>query len=608
MNSYYEAKHAKFERMIRNSINFNAYHLKQDWSHKNKGQSKEFLPKQAIATEQLTSLIQQALLDTKKWFEIRTQPGIQKPIIQPEEMQKLLQRQLDKNNIAQFMADTLKHGLLASLMPVKVHGKYVGCPQYEVQKNGGSSKLIRKTKKYWQLQLDLIRAEDYFPDPLGGKLYETQRIEMDYWQLLQIAKDNPDDYDIDEVKKVSAGGSDEEDHRMKKYRETAQNVTYESYRKRVVIKELWGNILDPVTGEVLYENVVCAVANNRHLIRPPKANPFWHGESPFVVAPIIRVPHSVWHKAFMDAPTNFNLAQNEIYNLILDAGLSSVFGVRQLREQWLSNPEQVNDGIGPGTTLLVNSSCPPGAKVMERVDTGGLSSETLQVYNLTDREFQSAALTNDTRLGNIPQRAVKATEIVASQNAITGTFNGIIKVVESGFMNALLDKSWKVQAQHMDDLHVDEVKALLGEDRALQLSNMDKKEVFAGTVGAYAYHVFGLSNVLNKMNDFQKITALLQTVGGNPALSQAFQQKYSFTKLLGEIVKNLDIDEEKITATQEEIQLAGQQAQAENAARMGAQSKSTQENPAPNVQSQIPDVGKMPTQGIPRMAGITKPQ
>lgn len=621
VNCYTEAKHSKLERMIKNSTNFNCYHLKQDWSHKMKGQSKEFLPKQAIATEQLTSFIQQALLDINKWFEISARDGVVNPLITPDEMQKILNRQLEKNKIAQFIADTIKLGVLGANMIVKVHGKRVDCPSYEVDKEQGQpEKLLKKTKPYWQLQLDLLRQEDWFPDP-NGNLYEIQRVEMDYYQLLQLAKDQPDVYDLEAIKKIANMGEDEEDHRWKKYRETNQNISYDRFRKRVVIKEFWGNIIDPHSGELLHENVVCAIANNSFLIRPPQKNPFWHGESPFVSAPLIRVPHSAWGKALMDAPTMSNLAMNEIYNLMVDGGMASVFGIRQLREQWLANPEQVNDGLVPGTTLIMNSSAPPGAKVMERVDTGDLPAEAMSLYNLSDREFQQSALTNDTRLGVLPQRQVKATEIVASQNAITGLFNGIVKVVEKDFIVAILDKAWKTMAQHMNDIHVDEVKALIGESRALQLSNFSPKKIFAATVGGYSYSVFGLSSILNKMNDFQKITALLQTIGASPLMASEFQKKYSFTKLLGEIIKSLDINEQKIVLSDEEkAQLAAQAQQAQQqqgqaqpggsqpaAKTEGMPGANGQPSGQPNVQSQIPQVGNMAQQPLPRYHGITQP-
>lgn len=622
VNSYYESKHAKLERMIKNAVNFNCYHLKQDWSHKQKGQSKEFLPKQAIATEQMTSFIQQALLDINKWFEVSAMDGVQNPMITADEMYKIMNRQLQKNNIAQFMADTIKLGVLGSLMIVKVRGKRVDYAKYEVGQPDGINKdlsdkpLLRKVKPYWQLKLDLIRQEDYFPDPTGS-LYEIHRIEMDYYELVQMALENPDIYDMKTIQMVNGmGESDEEDQRWKKYRETNQNVTYTNYRRRVVIKEYWGNILDPVTGELLHENVVCAIANNSFLIRPPQKNPFWHQESPFVAAPILRVPHSVWGKALMDAPTMHNLSMNELYNLNLDQGMSAVFGIRQLREQWLANPEQVNDGIIPGTTLIMNSSAPPGAKVLERVDSGGLAPEAINLYNLIDREFQQSALTNDTRLGVLPSRQVKATEIVASQNAITGLFNGIVKVIEKDFIVQLLDKSWKTIAQHIDDLAVDENKALIGEQRAIQLSNYSKKEIFAGTVGKYAYSVFGLSSILNKMQDFQKLTALLQTIGTSPLMAQEFQKDYSITKFFGEVVKALDINEDKIKLTPAEQQQQAQQQQA--AAQAQQQQPPTNQSEGvpgaggvpsgqPNTQSQIPQAGNMSQMKMPSLPGITNP-
>lgn len=624
VNAYFEAKHSKLDRMIKNALNFNTYHLKQDWSHKMKGQSKEFLPKQSIATEQLTSFIQQALLDINKWNEVRLAPGIINPAISADELQKILNRQLDKNNIAQFMADCIKLGILGSNMIVKVHGKQVNCPTFKVERSKDNkffneSELKMYSKPYWQLKLDLVRQEDWFPDPYGRGLYEIQRVEMDYYNLLELAKQNPDIYDMDEIKKVKGNASDEEDHKMKKYRETSQNVTFSTFRHIVSIREYWGNILDPVTGEITHENIVCAVANNRFLIRPPKKNPLWHQESPFVTAPIIRVPHSAWGKALMDGPTMINLAQNELYNLMFDGAISSVFGIRQLHEQWLADPTQVNDGIAPATTLTLNSSCPPGQKVLERVDTGNLPPEAIQLYNINDREFQGAAVTTDLRTGVLPQRQVKATEIIASQNAITGMFNGIVKVVEKDFIVKILNKSWKTMAQYMNDIHVDEVKALIGEERALKISNMSPKDMFASTVGAYTYNVFGISSILNKMQDFQKLTSLLQTIGASPLLAQEYMKKYSMAKTLGEIVKSLDIDEDKIVASPQEIQQAQQMQQQQAQAASGTQGSPTPpENGGtpgaggvpsgqPNTQSQIPQAASMSQQSLPKIHGITNP-
>ena len=69
-----------------------------------------------------------------------------------------------------------------------------------------------------------------------------------------------------------------------------------AFRKRVVLHEFWGTLLDN-RGRVIAERQVATMANDRYLIRPPEDNPFWHGQSPFVCAPLVRVPFSVrWNR------------------------------------------------------------------------------------------------------------------------------------------------------------------------------------------------------------------------------------------------------------------------------------------------------------------------
>lgn len=586
---FQEAEDAKRIRMDLNSRNFESYHARQDYSHKQKGQSKEFLPKQSMAVEQLTSFIQQGLIDGAKWYQAMKEPGATSAF-QDHEIDLILGRQLKKNDIAAKMADMIKLGLLGSLMIVKVGGIKKQRIEYRAE-----TKLFPVPKKVlkkrmsdvWQLDLSIVRQQDYYPDP-KGKLYEIEEIEMDFWELKRLADQFPNDFDSAAVSALGASFSnDSTDQREKKARETDQNPTYQDSRKRVRLRELWGNILDPVTGELLHENVVCRTVD-QHVVSPPKENPLWHGESPYVVSPIIRVPHSTWHKALMDNATCLNEALNEVYNLMLDGGMSSVFGIRQIRPQWLSDPSQISNGTPAGTTLEVNNSCPPGEKVLERVDTGTLSAEAINIYNLTDRELTSAALSNDVRLGNLPQRQVKATEIVAAQNSLTSTFNGIIKVVEAGAMVKILEKSWLTIAQFMDDLDDKDMEALLGPGRAQALRALSKEERFAASAQGHKFRVFGLSSILNKVQDFQKFTALLQTIGKDPILFQEFSKKYSMTKFMGEIVKSLDIDEQKILASQEEMV---QRQQEMAMAQMMGQQNGDQQSQVPQVANMAQEVG-----------------
>lgn len=594
-----EATEAKRERMDKNKLNFDAYHLKQDFSYKLSGQSREFLPKASLAVEQNANMIQQGLMDIGDWFKVEPQAGISEDImkIKPSTIYKLTERQLAKGGFLRQLNDATKLGLLGSLIIAKVGGKYINKPKYVAEtrmKDGKYYKqLVKKEDKAWQLDIDLIRHEDYYPDPTGRGLYEMQDIYMDYHAVLQLATGPDAIYDLEEVKKLkgSAEGLSGKMQEQNKSRETGQNISYAGYRKQVKLTEIWGSLLD-AEGNLIAENIVTTIANDQFVIQKPTPNPYWHQESPFIVTPLISVPHSVWSKALMDAPVSLNMAINELFNLSLDGGMMSVHGIKQIREDWLSDPQQVADGIGAGTTLKANTSCPPGMKVLERVDTSSVPTDALNMLQMTNTEFYGASLSNEMRGGGADFKNVRATAVVESSNAINNMFTGMAKQLEgdekSGFITPLLQKAWKVIAQHIMDLDPKELNALLGEETTQMLLGMGAEEIFADTVQNAAFRTFGISATLNKQKDFTKMTALLQTIASSEPMMEAFIKKYDFTKFLTELMRSLDIPAFKIEADEN---AGGDLSQQANQMPGMAQGEMA------DAQSQIPQAGAAGNQG-----------
>lgn len=589
-NSYREeAKQARFDRMNQNRLNYDCYHLRGDFEDKNDGQSQEFLPKQAMAVEQAASQIQQALTDQNDWFKVEPQEGLDADVmnIKPDDIRKLLQRQLGKNNFNIMANDMTKSGLLGSLVILKIGGEFVTRSEYRVKeelKSGSfSKKLVRFDDKVWQLKIDLVRQEDYYPDPTGRGLYVIQDSFIDLHELKQLAEGPNAIYDKAAVAKIGSTTSKHVDGEFNKSRETGQNTTNKQFRRVVKVSELWGSIVDS-EGNLIHENVVTTIANDQFVIRKPTPNPFWHGESPFVTFPLLRVPHSVWHKALMDSPSILNKALNEVFNLILDGGIMGVFGIKQARPHWLEDTTQLENGISAGDTLVANRECPPGQKVIERVDTASIPPEAITAFNLLQQEFNTAALSSDLRQGAQSIRAVKATEVIEQSNALSSIFNSIAKNMEGDFdtmtgITKVLDLAWKTIAQHMKDLNSDEVKAMLGENKAGRLQALSNQEIFAETVQGCRFNVFGISATLNKQRDFTKLGALLQNISGSEVLTQEFAGKFDFAKLLEEIMRSLDINPAKLKKDEEEQVAEGIPAQ------------------GPDQQSQQTQIGAQTNQG-----------
>ncbi len=579
-----ESELARGPRIMQNTKNFDMYHLKQDYSHKVKGQSQEFLPSQSMAVEQIAQFLHQGLADLGEFFSADPRPGITNSLFTKDEARKILAWQLEEAGFYNFIGDAIKAGLLGSLMIAKVHRENCYSPRFFTRTNPltETEKLYKNKKPSSRLKIDLIRQRDYFPDPTAEGLYKMQRIEKDLWEVLALAKANPETFDPEalDMLKSSLTGSEAGAENTHKANETGQAVQSNGFRKRVELMECWGKILDSSTGEVLHDRVVTLVAQDKYVIMPPTPYPFWTNEDPFVASPLIRVPHSVWHRALMDAPTSLNHTKNEIFNLIIDGGIQAVFGLKQIREHWLEDPSQIADGIFPGISLSVNQSCPPGQKVIERVDTGNMSQEGTNAFELAGREFNQSALTNDLRLGGMPSRAVKATEVVEASQSITSVFTGVGKSVETEFVEKILGKSWNMSMQEFKNLNKEDLKSILGDKRAKNLLSISDKQIFAKTVNGHTFRVFGITQTLNKIKDFRKVTALLQTVFGNPMLQEAFVKDYNPTKLLKTVMESLDVDVDQIKNDRSDQSL--------NDMAMADENDSGPAQGGPDRQSQIP--------------------
>lgn len=562
-----EAHEARKTRLQKNKKNQMAYMDEQDFSHKQPGQSAEFLPKVSVSAEQFSAFIKRSLVQFGQWYDIKLN-GDLPPFITDKNIQELMDLYLHNIPMGTMktikfesvISDAGKQALFDSLIILKIHGKPVTRNKYHAEKDThidldtgetsqGDATLKVEKQSTWRLCVDIVRAEDYYPDPTGRGLYEIHEVERDYYEVLAMAEAGI--YDIAVVEAIKEDFRRKEEDVRKPVTKGHDRAEPPGFRRKIVITECWGTILDE-DGYAAYENVVCAVANDKYVIRKPEPNPFWHGESPFVVAPLIRVPQSVWHKALYDTASDLNIALNEMFNLMLDGGLASVWGIKQLRASYLTDPSQVSDGVPQGVTLLVNENLPAGEKVVETVSQGSIPQDAMAIFEMLNREFTQAALTNDIKLGSLPPRQVKATEITSADQSQAVTLDSIAADMENDVMEVALRKCWLTILQHIEDFDQQEIIQCIGPDAAHWLINQSPAERFAMFANIATFTVSGLSSMLSRVRDFQKTAALLQMVGASPALMQAFMKDYSFSKVLKQAMKQLNINPDDLALTPDE--------------------------------------------------------
>lgn len=548
-----EAEDAKIDRMDLNRDNYRMYQMKHDFSHKAKGQSTEVVAKQRMAVEQIKSFFQQAIADLGEWFEIipasgeANEEGLK---IRPHEAKSMLVFMQRQASYFSHIGNAIQSGLLGALIISKTAGKLGSKPKF-VALSEGKGKLRKKNvvkieDKSWALVPSILRQEDYYPDPTGNGLYEIEELWVDLHIVKAQSKGENAIYDASVVDMLSTGVTEEPIHQSETAVETGQNTPQSTgHRPKVKLTEFWGSVVNN-QGDLVHENIVMTLANDKHLIRKPTPNPNWSQKTPYTTGALLEVNNSVWPIALMDAPTKHNRTIIELNNLILDAAFKKVHAISQIRINHLSDPTQVSNGIPSGTALKVKNSLPVGSKVMEPVETVDVPNDAINVLNILQQEFNASALTNDLRQGVMPFRAVKATEVVEASQTITSVFQGIAKNIESKFIQPELELHWSTIANHWNLISKDVFISLYGKDRGEELSQLDPEDVFVDTVNGFKFEVYGISQTLAKAQDFRKFTTLLQTIGSSDVLIEQFVAKYDFGKLLGEIMTSLSIDKHKL--------------------------------------------------------------
>lgn len=554
-----ESALVKRPRMLQNKLNWDAYFMRGDFSHKIEGQSREYLPKSAVAAEQLTALISSTLTNFDKWFMAIWVGKDEDPVFTPELVKTLMGLYLEKAKIKLILADGTKVGVHEGTVTIKRYGEYRDSVRFKAK-----GKSLRKvTTPEWSLGLTVICGEDYFPDPYaeGGELlYEVHQMSVDYHRIVQRTEGSEAIYDEKLVSELQSNEDLEIEQRKSRNRGEPSFNRRSQRRKPVLIHEFVGSllgadgkpILNPETQEPLM-NVIATVANRTTLIRKPEENPRWDGTSGIVSAPILRTPFAAFSKAIMDAAQYLNVSINELFNLMLDGGLSAVHGIKTVRAGWLEDPGAISKGIPPGTTLVVREDAPFGAPVMERVDTGNIPQDVLSFFNILTGLHTDSALTNETRLGGLPSKQVRATEIVASNQALTGIFDAITKEFEVALVEPLLQGVWNDILQNIDEFPMDDLVRIAGPERAQIIQNMSRQERFAAAGQGFKFIAKGLSTLTERLKDFQRLAQFLSVVGANPDLLNEFKKEFSMPRLLGKFMHALSIDSEEIKMTKEEI-------------------------------------------------------
>lgn len=553
---YNEADRYKSPRREWNERNWKCYDMEGDFSHKLEDQSKEFLPKNTLALDQSVSAIRQALITFDRFFDVEWIGEEEvEPLFASAEVKRLLALRFDECNAGASISECLRRGGNEVDSTIKIVWEEVPDVAYVAAE--GDDAPLKVTKKRKKLTLQVLGYEEYFSDPWHKglmRMYSIHRCTVPFFKLVQGVEAGL--FDEEAVDRLGGYSQSEEDRRQEEAENQPRSAPHMERRHEV---ELWyfygtvlsrdGRIMKDLDGSPL-ENVVAVIADRTEIIQMPRKNPRWAQCSPVVSAKLTQREN----RALMDPGTSLNEAENEIFNLILDGGMSAVYGVGQVRMDWLAEPSQVNDGIFWGTKLKVNAQCPPGQKVYERVDTGGVAQESVQVFNLVDGIHAEAGRSNQIRQGRLPSKQVRSSEALIAERAIGGLFDAISKDFEDTFLEELIRQVWLDVLQQIKEFPKADLKRILGAEKFAELDGLSAAQVFARAASGYKFTPRAMSDIAQRNMALQNLNMFLSVLGTRPELLQEFSKTYSMDRLLKQLMHFLSLDTDKLTLTDGEKQ------------------------------------------------------
>lgn len=553
------SRSARETRRRFNRRNWDALHGKFDFLQKKRpGQSQIVIPSLETSLEQVCAELTEQLVGFSQWFTASFE-GDQPPLpgLSADEAARVLNIELERlavdsgcmpttYGMHRLIYDALKLGLIESEVTFKVSMIPDELPTYTME--GGQ--MVIGTKESMRLHVDLVPFDDFFPDPGPSKQYMIHEMSVPISELPDLGFTEEQ---INNMRHAAPGTEKLEERR----RRMGLSQTLPAPLHEVLIREYWGDLIHPQTGNLIARGVTFMTAANTSVVREPQRirEIFWPGLRPFIHVPLLPTPTAEIHHAFLDIAVPLIEAECELFNLIVDAGFHSSLGIKEIHSYKLIDPSVVAKGLVAGQELERAEGSGDDPAVV-RVDTGTLSPDMLNVYDRIARSRQEATRTNDLQLGRQAMRKTSATEINTITESSDDLFSNMAIRFEVTAVDPLLELCWLFIWQFADEPMAKRIGMTMKDPANSQtIAVMTPQERFVAFASGVSFKAQGYKYQLQSTKDIQTIMMLQQQAQTNPAFAQILQQVVSPLKVYKMIMRSRGIDPDALAPDPSEPQM-----------------------------------------------------
>jgi len=511
--------------------NWDRYWGNYDMSNKAKWQAKYVMPETPQFVDRWSAAMREALESTGEWFDVVDDGGERADLVPhvKKVMKVLLSRcahtpEGRRVGFGSVFEDQMKLGALMQL-----------CSAVTWDQSAG-----------W-VNVESVDPREVWKDPKLRGLYRLREYFIDKHELLALAKAADGNgeplYDVETIEQLSAA-ADADEQRLEKERSSGHSAGDGTARKPIKIAEWLCTIVNS-DEEVLADGPgLVVVANDRYVIRGPEENPFWHGSDWIVSTPMVPVPLSAYGRTYMEDWTDVADAFIEMTNLILDGTTTSALRAFAALPGLLDDPTQLDEGISPNKIFKLDEDITQRLQdFIKEIDLGELPASAFQVWQALKQENREGAKLSEIALGQLaPNQGTTATEIVNVQQSGSAMIRSMARTIEVRYLEPTLTLVWQTALQHMD---FRTIATEIGTETADMLTQ--RAQEFSDL--KIGFRVTGISGLVDRQIELQKLLQILMIVGQNELLTQALLQRADPGKILEQLFHLAGVDMNRLKPT-----------------------------------------------------------
>jgi hypothetical protein len=377
-----------------------------------------------------------------------------------------------------------------------------------------------------KLRVALVNPQNVWVDPTGRERFKIESYKMDWGELMALAEAGH--YDLSAVKQLEPGvsGDRESDEAEQRSRNNEGEFTAPQGTKEVELYEFWGDLYD-TEGRLVEKNCTFTVANKTHVVRKPVKNPYWHGKAPYAWGAPVLQPFSNYDKSFLEDAIGLQKTQTEFVNLILDSALYAVAGAFTIDVKQLVDPNDIKKGVYPGAVFRKDGDRSNGQQMIEALRLNTIDPMSLSILQMVDRMEQESTGITDLMLGVMPARRSTASEGAMRLGESNSLFDTFARNLEEQLIGNLIEQVWALDLQYYDWTDPC-ARDILGEF-ADQLAMMSDEERY-DLIKHFTFRGKGLSVILAKTMEIEKIDRFMRAIGRYPNLAQVVNMPALLTK------------------------------------------------------------------------------